>query len=93
MKEFKFLKIARVVFIILAWVALGFGLIGAIGIFVAGGGAATTTPEGVTIPPMPKAFGIFPLIQGGVGFFIFFTIAQIISAVLEIRDYCSKPSA
>ncbi|NQT95575.1 MAG: hypothetical protein HQ572_03910 [Candidatus Omnitrophica bacterium] len=92
MKEYKFLKTARIVFFVLAWVVLAIGIIGGIGIFVTGGASPITTPAGTTVQSVPKALGIIPIIQGGMGFFIFYTISQIIKALLEIKDCCAKPA-
>jgi len=93
MKEYKFLKVARVVFIIFAWIALIFGIIGGITIFATGGAIPVTSPDGITTQSVPRIFGIFPLLQGATGFFVFFAISQIIKVLLETKDSSAGPTA
>jgi len=92
MKNDQFLKIARIAFLVLAWVVLIVGIIGAIGIFAAGG-APVTLPDGTIAPSVPKYIGIIPLVQSSIGFFIFFTISQVIKTLLEVKACCDKPAA
>jgi len=91
MQNDNFLSAAKVVFLVLAWIVLVIGLIGALGIFVTGG-AQVTLPDGTTSPAVPKYLGIIPLIQGCIGFFIFFTISKIIKTLLDVKASCNKPS-
>ena len=91
MKDYGFLKVARIVFLIFAWVSLLFGIIGAVGIF-ATGGIQTIAPDGTTVASIPKSLGVIPLVQGGLGFFVFFSFAKIISVLFCLKKYCDKPA-
>jgi len=91
MKDLKFLKVARIVFLVFAWISLLFGVIGAIGIFLTGG-AQTIAPDGTTVASIPKSLGIIPLIQGGLGFFVFFSLSKIISVLCCLKKCCDKPA-
>ena len=91
MKELKFLKVARIVFLVFAWISLLFGIIGAIGIF-ATGGTQTIAPDGTTVASIPKSLGIIPLIQGGLGFFVFFSLSKIICVLISLKKCCDKPA-
>lgn len=91
MKEYKFLRVARKIFKVLAWVVLALGII--VGIVVLITGATTITPmapEGT--PPTPKVAGLIFLIMGVFYFFIFYTISEMIGILLDIKTSCNKPT-
>ncbi|UCH12053.1 MAG: hypothetical protein JSW18_04340 [Candidatus Omnitrophota bacterium] len=94
MKEYKFLKVARAVFKVLAWLVLSLGIIVGIIVLVTGGAISTAalTPQGTTVPPTPKAAGLVFMIMGALYFLILYTISEVIGLLLEIRETC-KPSA
>ena len=91
MKDYRFLKVARIVFLVFAWISLLFGIIGAIGIFATGGTQAIA-PDGTTVASIPKSLGVIPFIQGGLGFFVFFSLFKIIGVLFCLKKYCDKPA-
>jgi hypothetical protein len=92
MKEYKFLKVARVVFKVLAWFMLALGSL--VGIIVLITGTSVITPPvtagGATIPPTPKAAGVVFIIMGALYFFIMYTISEIIGILLDLKGSCEK---
>ncbi len=77
--RFKLLKIFGLIFKIVAWGALVFGLIGAVGILVTGGTPAT-----------PRASSIIVLLVGVLYFIIFYTVSQIIEVLLVLLENTKK---
>lgn len=91
MKEYKFLKIARNIFRVLAWVVLVFFV--AIGIIqlVVGGVVAPTIP-GAEAGQMPRLFGLVFMIMGAFYFLILYAISEIIGLLLDLKTSCTKPA-
>jgi hypothetical protein len=87
MKEYKLLKAAKIVFLVLAWLSLVFGFIGGISIMIAGGSVDLAMPDA---QPIPGYLGIIPIVQGVLGFFVLFVLSRMIAAILDIKDCCSK---
>ncbi len=94
MKEYKFLKVARTIFKVLAWLVLGLGIIVGIIVLITGGAMPTgaLTPQGTPIPQTPKAAGLIFMIMGALYFLILYTFSEVIAILLEIKETC-KPSA
>ncbi len=94
MKEYKFLKVARTIFKVLAWLVLGLGIIVGIIVLITGGAIPTgaLTPQGTPIPSTPKAAGLIFMVMGALYFLILYAISEIIGLLLEIKETC-KPSA
>jgi predicted secreted protein len=94
MQEYKFLRIARVIFKVLSWVVLGLGIVVGIIVLVTGGNVPTgaVTPQGTPIPQTPRAAGVVFMIMGALYFVAFYTLSEIIGILLDIRTTC-KPSA
>ena len=78
-KTFKFLKISSIIFKVLAWVSVAFGLISGIIIFI-GGGA----------PDAPRVTGFLAILLGIIYFFISFTASGVIALLLDIRTKLDK---
>lgn len=91
MKEYKFLKVARNVFKVLAWVILSLGFIVGIVVFITGSNMITPLAPGGT-PPTPKAAGLVFMIMGAFYFLILFTVSEMIGLLLDISTGCSKPT-
>ena len=93
MKEYKFLKVARTIFKVLAWLVLSLGILIGIIVLITGGAMPTgaLTPQGTPIPQTPKAAGLIFMIMGALYFLILYTVSEIIGLLLEIRETC-KPS-
>lgn len=91
MREYKFLKAARIIFKILGWIMLALGIVTGIIVLITGGGAVTITPEGMEIPPTPKSAGLIFMVMGAFYFLILYTISEIISILLDIKG-SSKPA-
>ncbi len=79
MEGYRFLKVSGTVFKVLAWVALVLGIVAGIVIFVGGG-----TPEA------PRLTGFVGIALGIIYFFIFFTAAEVIKVLLDIRGKVEK---
>lgn len=92
MDKYKYLKIARIIFKVLAWVAAGLGLVVGVTVFITGGGAPTALPDGTAIPPPPRATGLIFMLMGALYFLILFTVSEIIGLLLDIKDSCVKPA-
>ena len=93
MKEYKFLKAARITFKVLAWLVLVLGVVVGIIVLVTAGNIPTgaITPQGTPIPPTPKAAGLVFMIMGALYFLVLYTISEIISILLDLKGVC-KPS-
>ena len=86
MKEYKFLKTARTIFKVLAWLVLGLGVIVGIIVLVTGGAiTGAITPQGTPIPATPKAAGLVFMIMGALYFLILMTISEVIGILLDIK--------
>jgi amino acid transporter len=92
MKEYKFLKTAKNIFKVLSWVVLALSIIVGVIVLVTGGGAPIVTPDGTTMPATPRATGVVFMIMGAFYFLILYTISEMISILLDIKDSCSKPA-
>lgn len=94
MKEYRFLKVARTIFKVLAWLVLVLGILVGIIVLITGGAVPTDalTPQGIPIPQTPKAAGLIFMVMGALYFLILYTISEIIGLLLEIKETC-KPSA
>lgn len=83
METYKFLKISALVFKVLAWVSLVLGIVASIVIFIGGGTAEA-----------PRVTGFVGIALGIIYLFIFFTAAEVIKILLDIRGKFEKgPSA
>lgn len=79
-KEYGFLKAARVIFKVLAWVVLAmFVLVG----FVTLGIKETALAPEVPVPP--KITSVMYLVMGGLYWFVSYTISEIIGILLDIK--------
>ena len=94
MKEDKFLKTARTIFKVLAWLVLSLGIIVGAIVLVTGGNVPTgaITPQGTPIPATPKAAGLVFMIMGALYFLILYTMSEVIGILLDLKE-CCKPSA
>jgi len=90
MKEYKFLKVARIIFKVLSWAALGLGIVVGVIVLITGGGAATIMPDAQVIESTPRAAGLVFMLMGGIYFLILYTISEIISILLDLKGYCNK---
>ena len=95
MKTYGFLKAAKVIFMVLAWLALALGVIVGLIILITGGGpvlapTAGTVPGAPTAAPVTRAAGVVFLIIGGIYFLILFTVSEIIGLLLDIKADCKK---
>ena len=88
MKEYKFLKIARIIFKILAWVVLGLSVI--TGLIVLITGAPAVTPPGAEAVPQARAAGLIFILMGGFYFLLLFTISEIIGLLLDMKGASAK---
>lgn len=93
MEEYKFLRIGRTIFKVLAWLVLSLGILVGIIVLITGGNvpAGAITPQGTPIPPTPKAAGLVFMIMGTLYFLILYTVSEIIGILLDIKATC-KPS-
>lgn len=80
-KSYKFLEASSKIFKILSWASLVLGVVASIVIFVGGG-----TPEA------PRTTGFIGILLGIVYFFIFYTAAEVITLLLEVRNKVNKDS-
>ncbi len=79
-KEYGFLRAARVIFKVLAWVVLAmFVLVG----FVTVGVKETALAPEVPIPP--KITSVMYLVMGGLYWLVSYTISEIIGILLDIK--------
>jgi len=84
-KEYGFLRAARVIFKVLAWVALAtFVLVG----FVASGIKETALAPEAPIPP--KINSVMYLLMGGLYWLVSYTISEIIGLLLDIKGSSEK---
>ena len=91
MNDYKLLKIARMIFKALGWVALALGVVTGAIVLITGGGAPTITPQGIEIPATPRAAGLIFMVMGAFYFFILFTVSEIINILLDLKLNCNKP--
>lgn len=93
MKEYKFLKAARTIFKVLAWLVLSLGVIVGIIVLITGGNIPTgaITPQGTPVPPTPKAAGLIFMVMGALYFLVLYTLSEMISILLDIKGTC-KPT-
>jgi hypothetical protein len=92
MKEYKFLKSARVIFKVLSWIVLGLGIVVGIIVLITGGGAPVLTPDAEVIEATPRAAGLVFMLMGAFYFLILYTISEFINILLDIKGSCSKPT-
>ncbi len=78
-QEFKFLRISRLIFKILAWIAAVFFLIVSLIVLFGAAGADT-----------PRAASIIFLLGGGFYFLFLFCISEVIGMLLTLSDRTSK---
>ena len=84
-KEYGFLRAARVIFKVLAWVVLVmFVLVG----FVTVGVKETALAPEVPIPP--KITNVMYLVMGGLYWLVSYTISEIIGLLLDIKGSSEK---
>ncbi len=84
-KEYGFLRAARVIFKVLAWVVLAmFVLVG----FVTVGIKETALVPEVPIPP--KITSVMYLVMGGLYWLVSYTISEIIGILLDIKGSSEK---
>ncbi|MFC1807969.1 hypothetical protein ACFL0T_06355 [Candidatus Omnitrophota bacterium] len=90
MKEYKFLKVARTIFKVLAWLILAIAIV--IGVIVLiTGGSGVLAPDGTIIPQTPRLAGLLFMAMGAFYFLILFALSEIIGILLDIKTSC-KPS-
>ena len=90
MKEYTFLKTARIIFKVLSWVVLGLGIVVGAIVLITGGGAPTLTPDAEIIEATPRAAGLMFMLMGGIYFLILYTISEIINILLDLKGCCNK---
>jgi hypothetical protein len=90
MKEYKFLKAARIIFKVLGWVVLGLGIVVGVIVLVTGGGAPVLTPDAEVIEATPRSAGLVFMLMGAFYFLILYTISEIINILLDLKGSCSK---
>jgi len=98
MKEYKFLKVARIIFKVLAWIVLVLGVIVGLVAIITGGtlpGGAVTTPQGMPVSPgQQRAAGVVMMLMSALYFLIIYTISEIIGILLDMKASCgTKPAA
>jgi len=93
MKEYKFLKTARTIFKVLAWVVLGLGIVVGAIVLITGGAAPMVTPDGIAAPQTPRAAGVVFMIMGAFYFLILYTISEVIGILLDMKGSGSSPAA
>jgi hypothetical protein len=93
MKEYKFLKAARIIFKVLSWVVLGLGVVAGAAVLITGGGAPVLTPDAEVIEATPRAAGFVFMLMGALYFIILYTISEIICILLDLKGSCNKSSA
>ena len=82
-KRFKLLKLFGLLFKVIAWVCLLLGIVGAVGVFVAGNSQAQGVP--------PRAVGIAVVLAAWSLFFlIFYTVSEVIGILLTIEENSRK---
>ncbi len=84
-RRFKLLRVFGIIFKILAWGALFLGLVGAVGVVVAG---SNGQPQGV--PPSPLAGVVVVLSAWSLIFIIFYTVSEMIKLLLAIEENSRK---
>ena len=90
MKEYKFLKAARIIFKLLSWIVLGLGVVVGVIVLITGGSAAVITPDVEVIEATPKAAGLVFMLMGAIYFLILYTVSEIISILLDLKGSCNK---
>lgn len=91
MEDYRFLRVARVIFKILAWLVVGFSLIVIVVLITQGGNIPTMTAQGVVNTPVPKTPMIISLVlQAGIAFLVFYSLSEIIGLLLEVKDSTDK---
>ena len=83
MKDYKFLKVAKVAFKILSWVILAFSLIGGVTVLVTGSPVAMGA--GAEVMPASRATGLVFIFMGGFYFLVLYSISEIIGLLLDIK--------
>jgi hypothetical protein len=89
MKEYKFLKAARVIFKVLSWLVLGLGIVVGAIVLITGGGAPALTPDAEIVEATPRAAGFVFMLMGAIYFLILYTISEIINILLDLKGSCS----
>jgi hypothetical protein len=85
MKEYKFLKSARIIFKALSWIVLVLGIVAGGIVLVTGGNAPVITPDAEVIEATPRSAGVVFMLMGGIYFLILYTISEIISILLDLK--------
>ncbi|MBI3616032.1 MAG: hypothetical protein HY211_05915 [Candidatus Omnitrophica bacterium] len=85
-KRFKLLRIFGLIFKVIAWACLLLGIVGAVGVFVAG-----TAPQapGAKVPPPAIAIAVV-LAAWTLFFLIFYTVSELIKLLLTIEENSRK---
>ena len=81
-KKYRVLKIGCLIFKILAWLALGLGVISSIVIFIGGG-----------TPGAPRVTGLIGLLLGVIYFFFFYVASGVLDILLDISENTTKSSS
>lgn len=79
MEAYRMLRLSPLILKILGWVSLALGVVSAVMIIVGGG-----------TPDVPRVMSALSLVVGVLYWFFLFVGAQLISAILEIRDSIKK---
>ena len=89
MKEYKFLKVSRTIFKVLAWVILVLGTLVGLVVLIVGGGVIPTAPGGAAVPT-PRAAGLVFIFMGALYFLLLYTVSEVIGILLDIKSSCKS---
>jgi hypothetical protein len=93
MKEYKFLKAARIIFKVLSWAVLGLGIVAGILVLITGGGAPVLAPDAEIVEATPRAAGLVFILMGVLYFLILYTVSEVINILLDLKGSCNKTNA
>ena len=94
MNDYKFLRRARTIFKVLAWIVLVLAIIVGIIVLITGGSAMPSmTPDGVAPASTPRAAGVVFMIMGAFYFLILYSVSEMIGILLDIKSSCNRPVA
>lgn len=86
MNDYKFLKTARTIFKVLAWVVLSLGVIVGLIVVITGAGGITPMVPGAATPQTPRAAGVVFMFMGAFYFLILYTLSEVIGVLLDIKS-------